>query len=860
MPDKKKSMKAQVQPRSKGKFMPALPLKPLPQLRKDSEYFSSFLNEEYRKRFIDIFENTEGDRQAKITAGLKNYIAENGYNALPSLLKLSINEASYENDVEIMAEFFANYDINFVSDRVIQEKKEGKKWQIIAIAPGLSKSTPPIYWSDSVLQQAAEKFEGLPVNAYSFDGNWHHLPDKIEDMKKYLVSNNVGRIKKSWYVPGIGVKAEMEFYDKEIANQMVHQELSIDSRISGYQSDISGTKAIIPTKIIDISSLDIVTKAAAGGRFVRALQEIRNTKKEKKMSKKLLKIIKESRPELFDGVDIDSIENEEEIEKIIKQSLIYPEEKKETPEKISGLSESALEKILERVMQGSQGGKSVIDEKVIETLMQKAASAAFNPDSVEEKIRKVTDSIEQRAACGRLLDKKLTDSGLPETAMKRIRKDFDDKIFSEDELITVIRDEKEYLAQMNVPVFGLEDQGRTEVGINEAGKLAIAVDKMFGLTKEDVLTAMKKSFEISDPNIRIPQSIGDVEQYFDTIKPYKGLKKLYLDLTGDETITGRINPDKILTEFRASQAITTASFTYALSDSMNRRLIKTYLETNFREDLLISNRKAVSDYRTQELVMVGYFPDIASVDTESADIAEIAAITDERSTYAVGKKANILTITDKIIINDDIDLIKRMVDNLGRAARRTHAKYVWNFFKNNSNCSDGTAWFTSGHGNLSSTGLTTVPAGIAAVMAMYQALVKMTEKDSGEPIGIIDNMTLVYPIDIMDVADGVVNEPTYFASNDLTTERRNPLRGKIRGEAIPLLTDVNDWGLLRDPALWEMVEMGYLYGKQEPDLRLLDNPQTSEQMFVADKIRWRLTHIYGGALGDFRSAAKGVVA
>jgi hypothetical protein len=310
-------------------------------------------------------------------------------------------------------------------------------------------------------------------------------------------------------------------------------------------------------------------------------------------------------------------------------------------------------------------------------------------------------------------------------------------------------------------------------------------------------------------------------------------------------------------DIRAAQDFTSSTFRYALGNTLHRRLVKDFREPDFKEDLLVSIRKTVTDFKSQEAVNVGYFPDIATVNPEAEDYAEIATVTDEESTYTITQKGNLMSVTRKMIFNDDISLLQRLVGRLGRAARRTHAKAVWAFFTGNATCSDGTAWFTVGHGNLSNSALSFTTA-----IAAYKALAKMTEKDSGERIGLLDGMempTLVYPIDLMETGMQVVEDEIYYATNDLTDKTRNPLRGKIRGAMVSLLTDANDWGLLMPPSVVDMVEMGYLNGRQEPEFFLANNP-TVGQMFLNDKTQYKLRHEYNGAVIAYQSGYKGIVA
>ena len=138
----------------------------------------------------------------------------------------------------------------------------------------------------------------------------------------------------------------------------------------------------------------------------------------------------------------------------------------------------------------------------------------------------------------------------------------------------------------------------------------------------------------------------------------------------------------------------------------------------------------------------------------------------------------------------------------------------------------------------------------------------MAEKDSGERLGLLDDPdvkpVIVGPIDIMETIRQIVEEEFYYATNDLTDKVPNPLAGKVKGATLSLLTDTADWGMILPPSVIDIVEMGYLNGKQEPEMFLADSPQ-SEQVFVADKIRYKIRHEYAGAVIDYRSAFKAEV-
>ena len=498
-------------------------------------------------------------------------------------------------------------------------------------------------------------------------------------------------------------------------------------------------------------------------------------------------------------------------------------------------------------------------DKVSEEEVITLARMAMEPDKKEPEGDKVTKDDLALIRCEMDLKDKLAGTDLPVPTKERIRKTFEGKVFKPEELDVAIAGEKEYLAKMSQKPEGDPIPGsRIQVGLGSFDRACMAVDRAFGLTKDQMILFSKMERLDHKPFFADMRSVQDVQD-FDQIPAFSGLREMYQFFTGDNEVTGRFNRKNLPADLRASMDINSATFTYVLGNTLGRRLVQQYRETDFGENLLISIAKPVKDFRSQEAVLVGGFADLPDVDPEANDFVEIAAVTDEESTYTVGQKGNILTITRKTIINDDISILIRLINNLGRAARRTHAKYVWGFFINNSNCSDGTAWFTTAgaHGNLGTTAMS-----IATVLIAYIALGKTTEKDSSERLGLLDapdvKPTLIYPVDLLATAQSIAYDPDYYTSNDLTTKTRNPMVGKINEKMISLFTDTNDWGLIMPSNVAECVEMGYLNGRQDPEMFVADMPQ-SEQVFVADKIRHKIRHEYAGAVIDYRSGYKAVV-
>ena len=703
--------------------------------------------------------------------------------------------------------------MNHVMRLVAAQDAEGTAWDVTICQPGPTKNGS--YLPEQTLRDSASLFENVGVNLYELPQGASHVPVPLFDVKSLLVKNKVGWIDNVRYVAGEGLKGVLHFLDsakflgRNLLDAMTKGAsvygLSWDCLVKGSLDTIDGKSVLRIDRLVEVDSVDIVTRPAAGGKFNRAVASLPAQNKEDMMKEKLWNMIKEKRPDLLNGKDLTTI-SDQEVEGLARMAMDAPEPKQAKEPDLSGLATKEEMEILR---------------------------------------------------CGMAIEAGLGKSDLPDVAKERIRKTFEGRVFQSADFDKAIADEKDYLAKVNQTQSTASGQAASGivVGLGSLDRACMAVDRMFGLSKEDIgrMAALERlDHQPFFGDMRNVQDYAD----FDKVPAFRSLREMYTYFTGDHEVNGRFNRKGLHVDLRSAQDIDSSTFTYVLGNTLGRRLVALYTGYSFQEDLLISVRKPVKDFRTQEAVLVGGFPDLSTVDPEAADYQEITGVTDEESTYALLQKGNILTITRKTIVNDDVSIIQRVVAGLARAARRTHAKYVWNFFINNGTCSDATAWFTVGHGNLGATALSHVTALIA-----YKALAKMTEKDSGERLGLLDGgvkPVLFGPVDIMETIQKIAEEEFYYTANDLTTKVPNPLRGKVDGKVISLLSDANDWGMLLPANITDIVEMGYLNGRQEPEMFVADSPQ-SEQIFMADKIRYKIRHEYAGAVIDYRSGYKAVV-
>lgn len=346
------------------------------------------------------------------------------------------------------------------------------------------------------------------------------------------------------------------------------------------------------------------------------------------------------------------------------------------------------------------------------------------------------------------------------------------------------------------------------------------------------------------------------------IAAFGSLRDAYVHFTGDGDLNGIFKPDKTSKGLRACMDFSSSSFSHALENVLNMHLSKMYKAFPYHEEILISEKKKVTDFRKIHSIQLGYYGDLPDIDPETGDYEDMGGYDDTEAQYNLGQKGAIIWVTRKHIMNDSIGLIKAMVKRLARSARMTHAKYVWNFYINNATCPDGNAWFTPGHGNLGSNALDFAPMVVA-----INALANMTEPGSGEKLGLdlkSFNWHLVLPIDLWELGVKKNQDQYYYASNDLTTKTANACC-KLFGDrndrivTCPFMADTNDWGIIRDKEDIPIVEMSYLHGHEDPEFIIAEGP-TRTHVFTGDKIGYKIRHEYGGSLVDHRGGYKSVVA
>ena len=335
-----------------------------------------------------------------------------------------------------------------------------------------------------------------------------------------------------------------------------------------------------------------------------------------------------------------------------------------------------------------------------------------------------------------------------------------------------------------------------------------------------------------------------LDAFFDPVNSdVRSFRECYRLITGDKRITGRIeNCDQAWMR----EALDSSSWANVLGDSITRRMVAEYNRgskyTVWRNIATIVGD--IHDFRTQERVRFGGYGDLPSI-AQGAPYASLASPPDERASYAVSKRGGTESITLEMIKNDDVRAIQALPKRLAEAAQRTLAHFVLDFLRTNPVIYDGVPLFDVAHANLGNAALSSV--GLAAGR---MAIRDQAELGSGDRL-CIEPRFLWVSIDQEETAANLFRRSTNLDRTFIQD---------LSVEVVPVWywTDPDDWCLSVDPANAPTIELAFLDGQEEPELIQQDGP-TYGSLFSNDQFTWKIRHIYGGAVIDYRGIYKSVV-
>ncbi|MEA2722607.1 MAG: hypothetical protein QOH59_378, partial [Gemmatimonadales bacterium] len=362
---------------------------------------------------------------------------------------------------------------------------------------------------------------------------------------------------------------------------------------------------------------------------------------------------------------------------------------------------------------------------------------------------------------------------------------------------------------LGAPSDGGRRNGWVSVGQAPLDQLQLAVDHLFG--------------------VRLPQGAA--------FSRLRGIKDLYLFVTGDDEMRGIFQPER-------------AQFANATSTTLNdltKNALNKYCQQYFQDAYLWWEDVAqVVEFGTLQdptWITMGGFGDLPTV-AEGGTYAELT-IADSAETSTWLKKGGFIGITLEAIDKDDTGKIAAIPRELASSAYRTLSAAVAAIFTQASGVgptlADALALFHATHANLGTTALTSANWE-AAIQAMY----KQAQLNSARRLGVRPERLLV-PIELEATALQIVGSDVMDSAL-----QRNVRKGSARVVVCPEFTDANDWAALADPAKNPAIGVGFRFGRVP---EVFSDPG-GQRMFTNDQLDLKARFFFTIGVIDYRAVRK----
>jgi hypothetical protein len=343
------------------------------------------------------------------------------------------------------------------------------------------------------------------------------------------------------------------------------------------------------------------------------------------------------------------------------------------------------------------------------------------------------------------------------------------------------------------------------------------------------------------------------------VAPLSGIRELYILLSGDYEMTGLYQAGRV---YLAN--VNSSTMAGMVANALNKAVVNLYqLYPRWWEP--ICQQMDFSSLQQVNWITLGGVGELPTV-AEGAAYTEMTW-DDQTETASFVKKGGYLGITLEAIDKDETRKLQAAPQALAQSAWLTLSKAVSDIFTYNSGVghliSDGTALFTSGHGNLGSAALS-----LSTWNTARTAMRKMTEVNSGERLGVVcAPKFLLVPPELEVTALQILGsgaDYTYAVSNAVAAptnpnasgDYHDALLGFARSRVIvvDLWTDANDWAAVADPNLYPTIGLGFRYGRT-PEIFSVASP-TAGLMFSNDTLPIKVRYFFAVGPMDYRGLYK----
>lgn len=285
------------------------------------------------------------------------------------------------------------------------------------------------------------------------------------------------------------------------------------------------------------------------------------------------------------------------------------------------------------------------------------------------------------------------------------------------------------------------------------------------------------------------------------VRSYMGLSMLDVareSLARVGVSTRGMTPDEVFT--RAGEH-TTADFPTLVSNAMNKTALSSYQAASSPLKMF-GRQRSLSNFKTATSIRLGEIGRLEELD-ESGEITATSRAengeTMRLSTYARG-----ITVSRKLLIDDDLGMLGDMTAAFGEAAAQTEADVMLTLVTGNPNLSDGTAVFHNSRGNIAASG---AAPDESTLTTARKAMRGFKGLDGQTLINVVPKYLLVGPELETDA------EKLLATIYPATTDDAAVVAPKLTLLVEPRITDAS-WYVFADPGRLAALQYGYLSSAQ----------------------------------------------
>jgi len=310
--------------------------------------------------------------------------------------------------------------------------------------------------------------------------------------------------------------------------------------------------------------------------------------------------------------------------------------------------------------------------------------------------------------------------------------------------------------------------------------------------------------------------------------------------------------------------IDTSTFPLILSNLMHKAMVREYKQMELKWKL-VGRAERVTDFKDWRFLRLGEFANLLVVNEGADYLGPVTQPSEEEITLAIVKHGGYAELTWETLVNDDLRRIQTLPAKLSRAAARTLNDAVFNKLANNENyttdSNGGVSLANAAHNNHGTTAYSWTELKAMRAEISAQQDIDTKEPMRATPRHVLVGTTLYDQVyeDLFSDGQPYLELGTAAAQDTENPGKPNILRSKY-GLDLHEVTqlDANDYWVTADPSEIEMIAVGFLNGQQNPAMFVQDLDRVGT-FFDAEKIRWKIRHIWQAEILDYRGFSGRIV-